>query len=114
MTDLKTATEVGQADRDRNNDERSVHARMKWFTEKWTVAMDLNKRDAAEFAGDMAVVVQAIHRDASRETHALLTAALMAMPNPTILMNREHGPAPDNKIGTYTGADGKPHPISNL
>lgn len=84
MPDSITATEAlkgSEADRD----ERSLNRRVQWFTEKWTVAMDLNKRDAAEFAADFVTVVQAVHRDASRETHALLTKALSAMPPPVFI-----------------------------
>ncbi len=77
---MTSALETGRADREVNLDERSLHMRVKWFVEKWTTAMDLNKRDAAELNADLVMVVQSVHRDASRETHALLTKALMAMP----------------------------------
>lgn len=70
-------------------DERSLHRKVQWFTEKWTVAMDLNKRDAAEFAADFVTVVQAIHRDANRDTNALLTKALMAMPPSPIFVPKQ-------------------------
>ena len=53
--------------------------------EKWTVALDLNKRDSAEFMADLTLVMQAVHRDASRETHALLTKSLAAMPPPVFV-----------------------------
>ena len=57
--------------------------------------MDLNKRDAAEFVADFVAVVQAAHRDASRETHALLTKTLMTMPpSPIIVMPKSDGPPP--------------------
>lgn len=81
MTALDAMQGQAQADRD----ERDVHRKMQWFVEKWTVAMDLNKRDAAELSGDLAVVMQAVHRDASRETHALLAKSLAAMPAPVFL-----------------------------
>lgn len=74
-----TATEA-MAQREQDIDERTLHARMKWFVEKWTTQMDLNKRDAAELNADLMMVMQAVHKDASRETHALLTKALAAMP----------------------------------
>ena len=74
-----TAKEA-MAQREADIDERSLHQKMQWFCEKWTTKMDLNKRDAAEFTADIAILIQAVHRDASRETHALLTKALMATP----------------------------------
>lgn len=73
-----TATEA-HAVRERDLDERALHQRMEWFFKKHAPA---DKREAAEFHADLMMVVQAVHRDASRETHALLTKALMAMPNP--------------------------------
>lgn len=85
---MQTATSIDSEDRRRDLDEQSLHKRMQWFTEKWTVAMDLNKRDAAEFSADMILVVQAVHRDASRETHALLSKSLAAMP-PTVFMTEK-------------------------
>ena len=85
---MTTATEQLQAKRDAEADERAMHARVKWFTEKWTVAMDLNKRDAAEFSADLIVVVQAIHRDAGRTTHDLLMKALAAAPMPAMLIKK--------------------------
>lgn len=72
--------------READIDERAMHQRVRWFCEKWTTALDLNKRDAAEFAADFTLVVQAIHRDASRETHAMLTRALMAMPPAPVII----------------------------
>ena len=77
---MTSALEAGQADHERDLDERALHKRVQWFVEKWTTAMDLNKRHAAELNADLVIVVQSVHRDASRETHALLTKVLMAMP----------------------------------
>lgn len=99
-----------QAKRDVEADERAMHARVKWFTEKWTAAMDLNKRDAAEFSADLIMVVQAIHRDANRTTHDLLMKALAAAPMPAVLIPEKNplqdaidtargGPAPTPKTG---------------
>ena len=85
MTDtLKTATEIG------NDyaamDERELHRRVKWFVEKWTTGLDLNKRDAAELSADFTVVVQAVHRDATRDISAILTKIMMAIPPQKIFM----------------------------
>lgn len=66
-----------------------VHRKVAWFVEKWTTAMDLNKRDAAELSGDLAVVMQAVHLDASRDTHALLAKAMAAMPAPVFVTKTE-------------------------
>jgi hypothetical protein len=79
---LAKVQEAARADQD----ERSVQKRMAWFVEKWTTQMDLNKRDAGEFAGDLAVVVQAVHRDASRTTHEMLARAMSVMPAPNIIL----------------------------
>lgn len=68
---------MNDAERQREFDERSLHQRMEWFFKKYAPA---DKREAAEFHADLAMVVQAVHRDTSRETHALLTKALAAMP----------------------------------
>lgn len=65
--------------RDQALDERALHQRMEWFFKKYAPA---DKREAAEFHADLIMVVQAVHRDASRETHALLIKVVMAMPNP--------------------------------
>lgn len=77
---MPTALEAMQKQVQANNDERDVHRKMQWFVEKWTTSMDLNKRDAAELSADLAVVAQAVHRDASRHTHELLARSLAAMP----------------------------------
>jgi hypothetical protein len=79
MTDATTI-------RDQALDERALHQRMEWFFKKYAPA---DKREAAEFHADLAMVVQAVHRDASRETHALLTKALAVMPNPFTILQHE-------------------------
>jgi len=71
-----TATEASK-ERERDMDERALHRRMEWFFKRYA---PVDKREAAEFHADLVMVIQAVHRDASRETHALLTKALMAMP----------------------------------
>lgn len=81
---LKTATEVAQDQATR--DERELHRRVQWFTEKWTVALDLNKRDAAEFAADFTLVIQSVHKDATRDISAILTKIMMAMPPQSITL----------------------------
>lgn len=86
-----TATEASKI-RERDDDERSLHRHVQWFTEKWSVALDLNKRDASEFAADFLLVVQAIHRDAGRETQALLMNALGAIPPQTFVTTLTKAP----------------------
>lgn len=71
-----TATSI--RDDDTARDERTLHARMEWFSKKWK--KDMDPGDAAEFDADLLLLIQAIHRDANRETYALLTKALAAMP----------------------------------
>jgi hypothetical protein len=83
---LKTATEVANDQAER--DERELHRRVQWFTEKWTTALDLNKRDAAEFTADFTTVVQAVHRDATRDISAILTKIMMAIPPAPIFVKR--------------------------
>jgi hypothetical protein len=83
---LKTASEVAQDQAIR--DERDLHRRVQWFTEKWTIALDLNKRDAAEFTADFTTVVQAVHRDATRDISAILTKIMMAIPPAPLFVKR--------------------------
>ena len=83
---LKTASEVAQDQATR--DERDLHRRVQWFTEKWTIALDLNKRDAAEFTADFTTVVQAVHRDATRDISAILTKIMMAIPPAPLFVKR--------------------------
>jgi len=83
---MKTATEAIQERLGREQDERSVHSNMARFVRRW--APD-DRHDAAEFQADLALVLQAVHRDASRETHALLAKALMAMPPGPIFIDNE-------------------------
>lgn len=89
MSESITSTE-SMKQRETDQDERSLHRRVQWFTEKWTTAMDLNKRDASEFAADFMLVVQAVHRDAGRETHALLRNALAVMPPPVFVTKTDN------------------------
>ena len=86
---MPTATEILQEQRERDLDERSLHKRVAWFSEKWTTQMDLNKRDAAELHADFTLVLQAVYRDASRDTHALLTRAMSTMPPPTFIIEKK-------------------------
>lgn len=83
---MKTATEAIQARIGVEQDERSVHSSMRRFVQRW--APD-DRHDAAEFQADLALVLQAVHRDASRETHSLLTKALMAMPPQPIFVEKK-------------------------
>jgi hypothetical protein len=76
---MTTATQQLLEQRERDMTERALHHAMHWFCKKYTPA---DKLEAADFHADLTLVIQAVHRDASRETHALLTKALMAMPNP--------------------------------
>lgn len=89
MGGMQTATSINSENRQRDLEERSLHALVQRFTEKWTTKMDLNKRDAAEFGADLVMVVQAVHRDASRETHALLSRSLAAMPPPVFVTEKK-------------------------
>lgn len=86
---MKTATELLQEQVGRDRDERSLHSRMLWFTEKWADEMNLSREQVATFSADLVMVVQAVHRDASRDTHALLTKALAAMPAPVFVTKKE-------------------------
>lgn len=86
---MSTATEAMNEARERGDDEHTLHKRVQWFVEKWTTQMDLNKRDAAELNADLICVVQAVHRDASRETHHLLRTSLAAMPSPTFIVEKK-------------------------
>lgn len=86
---MPTALEAMQEQVQANNDERGLHRKMQWFVEKWTTSMDLNKRNAAELSADLAIVVQAVHRDASRHTHELLAKSLAAMPSPVFVTKPE-------------------------
>ncbi len=58
-------------------EERILHQRVEWFSKKYAPA---DKYENAEWHADLLMLVQAVHSDASRETHALLTHALRAMP----------------------------------
>ena len=80
-----TATETVSESMDRERDERSLHTAMRRFTKKWNPD---HKDDAMDFQADLLLLVQAIHRDASRETHALLMNALAVMPPQTIFVDK--------------------------
>lgn len=86
---MTTATEAMQEKIAADQDERAVHRRVQWFVEKWTTSMDLNKRDSAELNADLVMVIQAVHRDASRETHELLRRSLAVMPPPVFVTKTE-------------------------
>lgn len=68
---------IDMAEHDKAREENALHQRMEWFFKKYAPT---NKREAAEFHADLVMVLQAVHRDASREMHKLLTAALAVMP----------------------------------
>lgn len=79
---LKTATEAMREMDDRRRDERSVHSYMQHFIDRWAPF------EKGEFVADLTLVLQAVHRDASRETHALLRRALQAMPPAPIFVEK--------------------------
>lgn len=76
---------------DRERDERDLHMRMKWFVDKWAERLDAGREEQAELSADLTLLLQAVHRDASRETHELLTRALSAMPPSPILVRLPDG-----------------------
>lgn len=82
---MKTATESMQERIGVEQGERSVHAYMRRFVERWAPT---DRRDAAEFQADLVLVLQSVHRDASRDTHALLRRALEAMPPSPIFIQK--------------------------
>ena len=75
---MSTATEIAQEAREREREERSLHATMERFIERWTAEIPPDARP--EFHADLLILIQAVHRDASRETHALLRNTLAVMP----------------------------------
>lgn len=77
----KTATSIRQ-DTDAHRNERLLHARMEWFTNKY---QPVDRREASEFQADLLMLIQAVHQDASRHTHKLLEKSLAAMPPFTIV-----------------------------
>jgi hypothetical protein len=77
---MPTALDAAKAASEADRDERALHRRVQWFVEKWTTSMDLNKRDAAELNADLVMVIQEVHRDASRTTHELMRNTLAVMP----------------------------------
>jgi hypothetical protein len=72
----KTPADI-RADVDTHRDERVLHARMEWFTNKYQPE---DRRQASEFHADLLMLIQAVHQDASRHTHKLLENAFSAMP----------------------------------
>lgn len=72
----KTPAEI-RADVDTHRDERVLHARMEWFTNKYQPE---DRREASEFQADLLMLIQAVHQDSSRYTHHLLKNAFAAMP----------------------------------
>lgn len=80
---MKTATETMREIDDRHRDERSVHACMQRFIDRWAPF------EKGEFVADLTLVLQAVHRDASRETHALLMHALQSMPPAPIFVEKK-------------------------
>ena len=84
---MSTATEAANEAYEIARDERSLHGAMERFTKKWTA--EIRQGDASEFHADLLMLVQAIHRDASRETHALLRNALAAMPPQPIFIDKK-------------------------
>ncbi len=88
---MTTATEAALQRLDKERDERELNQRVKWFVDKWAERLDASREEVAELSADLVMVVQAVHRDASRETHALLTKALMAMPPAPIFVQNAPG-----------------------
>jgi hypothetical protein len=79
---------IDMAEHDKARQERSLHDRMEWFFKKHAPA---DKREAAEFHADLVMVIQAVHQDASRETHRLLQAAIALMPSPFTVLRKPDG-----------------------
>ena len=77
---MTTATEAALQQLDKTRDERELHQRMKWFVDKWAERLDASREETSELSADILLLVQAVHRDASRETHALLRNSLALMP----------------------------------
>jgi len=85
---MSTATEAALQQLDKNRDERELNQRVKWFVDKWAERLDASRDEMSELSADLVMVVQAVHRDASRDTHALLTKVLMAMPPAPIFVQK--------------------------
>lgn len=77
---MTTASEAALQQLDKTRDERELHQRMKWFVDKWAERLDASREETSELSADILLLVQAVHRDASRETHALLRNSLALMP----------------------------------
>lgn len=84
---MKTATEAIRERDERDRDERSLKSAVERFTERWTDSMDGRQR--AEFHADLVLVIQAVHRDASRTTNELLMRAMQAMPPAPIFVEKK-------------------------
>lgn len=80
---MKTAAEAVREIDERRRDERSVHACMQRFIDRWAPF------EKGEFVADLTLVIQAVHRDASRETHALLMRALQTMQPAPIFVEKK-------------------------
>lgn len=85
---MTTATEAALQQLDKTRDERELLQCMKWFVDKWAERLDASREETSELSADILLLVQAVHRDASRETHALLTKALMAMPPQPMIIQK--------------------------
>lgn len=77
---MTTSTEAALLQLDKVRDERELHQRMKWFVDKWSERLDASREETSELSADILLLVHAVHRDASRETHALLRNTLAVMP----------------------------------
>lgn len=77
---MTTATEAALQQLDKTRDERELHQRMKWFVDKWAERLDASREETSELSADILLLVQAVHRDASRETNSLLRNSLALMP----------------------------------
>lgn len=83
---MKNATETIQERIGAEQDERAVHSSMRRFVQRWSPD---DRHDAAEFQADLTLVLQAVHRDAGRETQALLMRALSVMPPAPIFIEKK-------------------------
>ena len=84
---MATATESVAERRDREYYERSLHHGAERFVSRWTDGMGSEER--SKFHVDLVLLIQAVHRDAMRETHALLKNALAVMPPSPIIIRKD-------------------------
>ena len=82
---MSTATKTALEHLDKQRDERELNQRMKWFVDKWAERLDASRDETAELSADIIMLVQAVHRDASRETHEMLRRSLATMPPPAFI-----------------------------